>query len=274
VDEGGAVVTGIVPGVTEPLAIIGTAEKGYLDLSLSTVGVGGHSSEPPAHTAIGELAAALVRLEAHPFPPSLPAVVRQQYAAIAPYLPPSKRGVLANLWLFEPLVVQQGLKDSHTGGNFRTTTAETMLSGGFKDNALPPSAKAIVNFRILPGETIESVQKRVTELVADPGVTVAIDNPGAARDPSPVSPLDSAGYQTLETTIRELFPTAVVAPYLVNAGTDAGFYSVLTPNVYRFLALEADATTLTMIHGLNERVAPEKYLKTVRFTVQLIENIR
>jgi len=274
VDEGGAVVSGIVPGIAQPVAIIGTAEKGYLDLSLSTVGAGGHSSEPPVHTAIGELAAALEKLEAHPFGASLPAVVRQQYAALAPYLPITPRAVLANLWLFEPLVVKQGLKEPRTRGNFRTTTAETMISGGFKDNALPTSAKAIVNFRILPGETIESVTKRVREIVADPGVTVAIDNPGAARDPSPVSPLDSAGYETLVTTIRELFPTAVVSPYLVNAGTDAGFYTVLTPNVYRFLALDADATVLTMIHGLNERVAPEKYLKTVRFTVQLIENIR
>jgi carboxypeptidase PM20D1 len=115
---------------------------------------------------------------------------------------------------------------------------------------------------------------RVREIVADPGVTVAVENPGAARDPSPVSPLDSAGYKTLVTTIRELFPDAAISPYLVNGGTDAGFYTVLTPNVYRFLALEADASVLTMIHGLNERVAPEKYLKTVRFTVQLIENIR
>jgi len=273
-DEGGAVVSGIVPGVSQPLAIIGTAEKGYLDLSLSTVGAGGHSSEPPKHTAIGVLAAALVKLEAHPFPTSLPAVVREQYAAIAPYLPVTQRAVLANLWLFAPLVVKQGVNDPRTGGNFRTTTAETMVNGGFKDNALPPSAKAIVNLRILPGETIESVVKRVRAIVDDPTVTVAIDNPGAARDPSPASPLDGAGYETLVTTIHEFFPTAAVSPYLVNAGTDAGFYTSLTPNVYRFLALEADPSVLTMIHGLNERVAPEKYLKTVRFTVQLIENIR
>jgi carboxypeptidase PM20D1 len=273
VDEGGAVVSGIVPGIARPLAIIGTAEKGYLDLSLSTVGVGGHSSEPPAHTAIGRLAAALVKLEAHPFPASLPAVVREQFTAIAPYLPVTKRAVLANLWLFEPLVVKQGVKDPRTAGNYRTTTAETMVSGGFKDNALPPSAKAIVNFRILPGETVESVVQRVRQIVDDPRVTIAIENPSAARNPSPVSPLASAGYETLATTIRELFPTAAISPYLVNAGTDAGFYTALTPNVYRFLALDADASILSMIHGLNERVAPEKYLQTVRFTVQLIENI-
>jgi len=242
VDEGGAVVSGIVPGIAQPIALIGTAEKGYVDLKLSTGGTGGHSSEPPAHTAIGELAAALV--------------------------------ALANPWLFGPLVVKQGLKDLRTAGNFRTTTAETMVNGGFKNNALPPSATAIVNFRILPGETVESVVRRVREIVNDPGVTVAIEDPRAARDPSPVSPLDSAGYRTLTTTIRELFPTAVPSPYLVNGATDAGFYTVLTPNVYRFLALDADPTTLTMIHGLNERIAPEKYLKTVRFTVQLIENIQ
>ena len=273
IDEGGAVITGMIPGLSKPLAIIGTAEKGYTDVTLSTTGVGGHSSEPPPHTAIGELAAGLTRLEKHPFPASMPSVVAQQYTAIAPYLPFSKRMVLGNLWLFKPLLIHMGLSSQTLAGNYRTTTAETMISGGFKDNALPPSATAVVNFRILPGETISSVRDRVVKTIDDPGIT-ATSRVNEARDPSPVSPLDAAGYQTLSTTIRQFFPGAVVAPYLVNGATDASYYYVLTPNVYRFLALEADPSTLSMIHGLNERVPPEKYLKTVAFTTQLIQNIR
>jgi carboxypeptidase PM20D1 len=265
VDEGGVVIRGAVPGVERPVALIGVAEKGILDVELTTKGVGGHSSAPPKHTAIGELSMALTKLEAHPFPASLTVAEKEQFATLAPYMPFSKRVVLANLWLFGPLVVKLGIKDPEQAGAFRTTTAES--------NALPPSARAVVNFRILPGETTGSVIDRVRRIVGDPGVNVSSLSSFTSRDPSPISPVDSAGFRTLTTSIRQVFPDAIVSPYQLNAATDSSFYTVLTPNVYRFLAVEADPSVIAMIHGLNERIAPEKYLKTVQFTAQLIQNI-
>ncbi|QHN02234.1 M20/M25/M40 family metallo-hydrolase [Granulicella sp. WH15] len=273
VDEGGMVVTGATPGLTMPLALIGTSEKGILGLTLSTTGTGGHSSEPPPHTAIGQLSAAITKLEAHPMPASLPSVLTDQYAAVAPYLPFSKRLLLANLWLFKPLIISQGLKNQTQAGNFHTTTAVDMISGGFKDNALPTSARAVVNFRILPGDTAATVTDHVRKVINDPGVSVSAGS-FAQRDPSPISPLDSAGYRTLSTTIHQLFPEAVIVPNLLNAATDSSYYTVLTPNVYRFLALEIDTSVLGQIHGINERVAPDKYLKTVQFNAQLLKNIQ
>lgn len=274
VDEGGVIISGMVPGVTLPIALIGIAEKGLVDVELSTTGVGGHSSAPPPHTAIGQLSAALARLEAHPFHGSITPAQREEYDAIAPYLPFSKRIVLANLWLFGPLVVHMGMKDQEMAGSFHTTTAETMINGGFKSNALPPSAKAVVNFRILPGETAASVIARVRHIVKDPGVSVSAPDVNETRDPSPISPIDSNGFRTLSTSIHQVFPDAIVSPFLLTAATDSSFYTVLTPNVYRFLAVEADPSILAMIHGLNERIAPEKYLKTVQFTAQMIQNIQ
>ena len=273
-DEGGAVISGFLPGVDRPLAVIGVAEKGMVDLELSTKGVGGHSSEPPAHTAIGELSGALTKIEAHPFPASITPVMLEEYAAIAPYMPFSKRMILANLWLFGPLVVRAGLADQRQAGSFHTTTAEDIISGGFKDNALPPSARAVINFRVLPGETAATVKDRIQQIVDDPGVSIVDPKANDPRNPSPVSPIDTDSYQTLSGTIRALFPGAIVAPYMVAAATDATYYTVLSPNVYRFLALEADPSMLAMIHGLNERIPPEKYVKTVQFTAQLIQNIR
>ncbi len=274
VDEGGIVISGMVPGIDRPLALIGIAEKGIVDVQLSTTGVGGHSSAPPAHTAIGVLSAALTKLEKHPFPASITSAQREEYAAIAPYMPFSKRLVLANLWLFGPLIVHMGMKDPETAGSFHTTTAETMINGGFKSNALPPSAKAIVNFRILPGETADSVLDRVRRIVKDPAVSVSAPDVNETRNPSPISPIDSDGFHLLSTSIHQTFPDAIVSPFLLTAATDSSFYTTLTPNVYRFLAVESDASVLAMIHGLNERIAPEKYLKTVQFTAQLIQNIR
>ncbi|MEI9979704.1 MAG: peptidase dimerization domain-containing protein [Edaphobacter sp.] len=122
----------MVPGLSQPLAIIGTSEKGYLDAALTTKGTGGHSSEPPPHTAIGQLSAALTKLEASQFPASMPTVLQAQYLSIAPYMPFSKRLILANLWLFKPLIIRKGIENQFQAGNFRTTTAETMFNAGFK----------------------------------------------------------------------------------------------------------------------------------------------
>jgi carboxypeptidase PM20D1 len=273
-DEGGFVISGVVPGIDRPLAVIGTQEKGYVDLALSTTGRGGHSSEAPVHTAIGQLATALTKLEANQFPASIPEVVREQYSALAPHMPFSNRVALANLWLFRPLLIHLGLADPTQAGSYRTSTAITMIHGGFKENALPTSARAIVNLRILPGETISTVMGRVRKVVDDPGVAVENANVADSREPSSSSPLDSNGYRTLATTIHQIFPTAIVTPNLLNAGTDAGFYTAISPNVYRFLAVEADASVLAMLHGVNERVGVDSYLETVQFMAQLIQNIR
>jgi carboxypeptidase PM20D1 len=274
IDEGGFIIRRVIPGLDKPLAVIGTSEKGILNVALATKGIGGHSSEPPPHTAIGQLSAAISRVEDHQLPASMPSVVAEQYSTIAPYLPFSKRLVLGNLWLFKRLVIYTGLKNQAQAGNFHTTTAVDLISGGFKENALPESTHAVINFRILPGETSAMVLDHVRSVVNDLGVTVAELKPATTRNPSPISPTDSSGYRTLSKTIHQVFPEAIVAPNLLNAATDSSFYTVLTPNVYRFLAVEIDPSALSMIHGLNERVAPEKYLKTVQFTTQLLQNIQ
>ena len=273
VDEGGAVARGFVPGLDSPLAVIGIAEKGYLSLKLSTTGAGGHSSEPPPHTAIGELAAGLTRLEADPFPGSMPDPTRDQLLSIAPYLPFVQRLALANLWLTRPLVVATGLKDKSQAGGYQTTTAITVISGGTKDNVLPTDAQAIVNFRILPGETVESVTDRVRSRLNDPKIAITDADPESTVNPSPVSPTDTEGFRTLITTIRQLYPTAITAPYLVGAATDARHYYAVSPNVYRFIPLEADENIYTMIHGFNEHITTSNYIHLVEFEAQLLNNI-
>lgn len=274
VDEGGAVVSRMLPGLTRPLAVVGVSEKGYLSLKLSTTGAGGHSSEPPTHTAIGQLAAGIARLEAHPFPGSLPAPTREQFTALAPYLPFGKRLLLSNLWLTAPLVVSAGVKDPHMAGGYHTTTAVDMITGGTKDNVLPTTASAVVNFRILPGETTDSVLQGVKDRVADPGIKVEVTVAGNARNPSPVSPTNADGFRTLTETIRQLYPTAVPSPYMVQAATDASYYYALSPNVYRFAPLEMDPSGITMAHGFNEHITTANYLHMVQFEAQLMQNVK
>jgi carboxypeptidase PM20D1 len=273
VDEGGAVASGFIPGLNSPLAVIGIAEKGYLSLKLSTTAAGGHSSEPPPHTAIGELAAGLTRLEEKPFSGSLPGPTSAQLLSIAPYLPFGQRLALANLWLTRPLIVGMGLKDSAQAGGYRTTTAITMIRGGTKDNVLPTDAEAVVNFRILPGETVESVTNGVRSRLDDPKIAITNADPESVINPSPVSPTNTEGFRALVTTIHQLYPTAIASPYLVQAATDARHYYALSSNVYRFAPLEADETIFAMIHGFNEHITTSNYIHIVEFEAQLLNNI-
>jgi len=274
VDEGGAVIHGLISGMSQPVALIGISEKGYVDVALSTTALGGHSSEPPAHTAIGELAAGITKLEKHPFPGSLPAPVQAQVTALAPYMTFSKRLVLANLWLTKPLVIDAGLKDPAMASGYHTTTAVDIFNGGIKANVLPTNAHATVNFRILPGDTIDSVLAHVRKEVDDPGIQVENSNPEWSHNPSPVSPTDTPGFTTLVGTIREFFPGVVVTPYMVQAATDSQYYYAISPNVYRFSPIEGSLSMMGMVHGFNERMTTANYVHAVQFEAQLLQDIK
>ena len=202
-DEAGWVLDEIAPLTDEPVALVATSEKGYLDLELSAVGVGGHSSMPPASTAIGTLAIALQRLEANPLPTHIE-VLKPQFAALASRLGPILRLMLTNLRLTGPIVGRQLLKDPMTAATIRTTTAVTMVSGGVKPNVLPQEAHAVVNFRLLPGDTIESVTAHV-ERVVGPDITVQVYGDHRS-EPSAFSSTTSDAWEVLRAASRRRFP--------------------------------------------------------------------
>jgi carboxypeptidase PM20D1 len=267
-DEGGALIQGMVPGLDRPLAMVGIAEKGYLSLELSVKATGGHSSMPPPQTAIGILSHALSRLEDHPMPVRLAGPTRQMLLAVASELRFGQRLVLANLWLFGPLVERLMLADPAGAATVRTTTAATVIRGGDKENVLPQRAQAVVNFRILPGDSVAGVGEHVRHTVADARVEVQARDGG--QEPSGVSATDSTGYRLVERTIRQLHPTAVVAPNLVVGATDARFYSRWSRNVYRFEPLQLQAEDLKRVHGTDERVDVAGYANAVRFYAALL----
>ena len=270
-DEGGAIVRDALPGLAAPLAVIGIAEKGYASLELTVQGAGGHSSQPPPQTAIGILGAAVARLEQHPFPARLDGPTSKMFDHVGPEMAWPWRVVFGNRWLFGPLVKARLSKVPATNAAIRTTTATTMIEGGVKNNVLPTSARAVVNFRLLPGESVEGVARRVRETVADARVAVQV-LPLSLSEPSPVSSTTSDGYRTLARTIRQVLPEAVVAPYVVIGATDARHYAALADDVYRFAALELGPDDRSRIHGLNERIAVDGYARIVAFYYQLLRN--
>ncbi|HBZ68316.1 MAG TPA: hypothetical protein DEP35_00565 [Deltaproteobacteria bacterium] len=270
-DEGGVILTrGVVPGIQGPVALVGVAEKGYVTLEVVAKAQGGHSSMPPRHTAAGILAKAVLALEDHPMPGGVGGVTGSTFAYLAPEMPLLGRMLFANLWLFAVPLEELLSGQPSMNAFLRTTTAVTQLAGSPKDNVLPSEAVAGVNFRILPGDTVDLVLKRARAVVNDPRVEVRLRSPG--WDPSPVSPIGSDSFALLQRTIRESFPEAIVAPSLVVGATDARHYGEVTKELYRFLPLQLDSADLKRPHGIDERISTTNYADAVRYEVRLLEN--
>ncbi len=260
-DEGGAITQGLMVGVEQPVAIIGIAEKGFVNLRLTVSAEGGHSSQPPKNTAAGILSQAIVKIEENPFPTNLE-YSQKTFEYVGVSTPFTIRMAMSNLWLFRPLVENMMLANPSSAASIRTTTAATMLKGSSKSNILPTQATAVVNFRILPGDNIEYIKQRITDIVDDPRVEIEAF---MGNEPSVVSTTGSYGYKLIEKTIRGLDQQVLVAPYLVQGGTDAKHFTGLSDSIYRFMMVRLDQTTLKQFHGVNEQIPVEDYIRAIQF---------
>lgn len=269
-DEGGFVTRGMVPGVSAPVAMVGTAEKGYLTLELRANVEGGHSSMPPAETSIGIVSAAVQRVESSPMPAHVRGPIGEllEYAAGSATFP--TRMVYRNLWLFGPVVQRILQRSPGSNAALRTTTAPTIFQAGNKENVLPRRASAVINFRLLPGDTASDVIAHVRSVIHDPRVSIqTITGPAEA---SPRSRADSPNFVTVQRTIAQVFPGAVVAPYVSIGATDAKHFTSLSPDVYRFLPISLEREDLVRIHGVNERIPVDGFARSVAFYAQLLRN--
>jgi len=269
-DEGLPVTKGLMPGLDGPVAMVGVAQKGYLTLELVVTGEGGHSSMPPAQTATGILARAVDRLETHQMAPRTPEAVRNMFHFVGAEMPLSRRIPFANAWLLGPFIRRALLAKPSTAALIRTTTAPTMLEGSPKENVLPQRARAVVNFRINPEDSIDAVKAHARAVVDDPRVT--FNAIGPSNEPSAAASVDDPAFIMVNRTVREVLPEAVVAPGLVLSATDARHYEQDTRNIYRFRPYSLTAEDLGRLHGTNERLLISDYALMVRFYVQLVRN--
>jgi len=183
-------------------------------------------------------------------------------------MPLSQRLPLANLWLFEPLVLSKLLKSPSSAASARTTTAVTMLQGSTKSNVLPTIATAVVNFRILPGDTVDSIQAHLEHVIDDSRVTLSTE---WANEASAVSPTDNIGFKLIESSIRRLDDNVLVTPYLVLGATDSRHFQALSANIYRFMMVSLNPETLKQFHGLNEQITVKDYLNAIQFYYAMLE---
>jgi carboxypeptidase PM20D1 len=271
-DEGTIIGVDTVPGIKKPVALIAVAEKGSLTLRLRIEPTqGGHSSMPPRETPIGILAGAVSRLEKHPAQGHVRGVAGEMFAHLAPAFPFGLRAVVRNQWLFRPVLAMVLEGSPESNAFLRTTTAVTVFHAGVKDNVLPQSAEALVNFRILPGDTVASTIEYVRKTVADDRVRIEMVNNG--WNPSRISDAKSRAYQRVAGAVQATFPDSVSAPALNIAATDSRHYEQLSDQVFRFMPVKFLPEDLVRFHGVNERISIEAYQKQIEFYHRLMQTL-
>lgn len=258
-DEGG-IIYDKAPGVTKPVAFVGIAEKGVLSLEIVAHAAGGHASMPPAETAVGILGGALSRLERSPMPVHVTGAARAMIDTLAPEMSFGARTLAANLWLTKLLAPLAAGRSPQLNASVRTTMAPTMISASPKENVLPSLARAIVNVRLLPGDTAAAAEAHVRDVIGDRRVDV---NRRAATEASAVSDHKTPQFAALARSIRAIYPGVLVSPYLTIAATDAREYAAVATNIYRFEPISQPGAE-EEIHGVNEHVTIDAYKNAIR----------
>ncbi len=262
VDEGGLVSDGVLKGVAKPLALIGVGEKGFANISFTARDNGGHASMPPPHSALGKVATFLHRLERSPMKARMIPPVQTFLDGVGREMSFGLRIILANLWLFEPLFIKVFSANRAGNAMLRTTIAVTMADASGAPNVLPQRARAVANFRLLPGDTGDTLMghlKRVAQGMDIEMEILQLDNPSSLSD------YNHPAFRRIAEAAASLYPDAVVVPYLVMAATDARKYESVADNQYRFTPYRIDESDLKRIHGTNERISVDNLNRCVAF---------
>ncbi len=268
VDEGGAVVENVFPGVSAPCGLIGIAEKGMMNLTLSVKSAGGHASAPKPHTPIGVLSQACCAMEAHPFPMHLTAPVAEMFDTLGRRSSFVYRMIFANLWLF------RGVLDAMAKGSggemnalLRTTVAFTQATGSAAPNVIPPSASMTANLRLNPQDSVEGAVARIRRTIGNDSIALEV---GSNMEPSPISETGCPAWDKVARAVASTWPGCVVSPYLMVQCSDSRHYRDLSNHVYRFSAMDLTSAERATIHGNNERIRLETARRAVEFYLRLM----
>lgn len=270
-DEGGAVVEGVFPGVSAPIAAVGVSEKGTTTVTLTVEQEGGHASTPPRLTATARLARAIVRLNSRPFPARFTSTNLEMLRTLGSHASGPIGFALSNLWLTKPLLLRvfDRLGDE-TRAMTRTTQAVTMLSASDAENALAERAVAVVNLRVAVGSSVREAVAHIQRAIRDDKVRIAVTRP---NEPAPVSPTDSEGWRVLARTIEATFAGVIVAPYVQLGASDSRHFTRIATNVYRFTPFELTSDERKTLHAMNERMHVATFLRGIDFYSRLIQQL-
>ena len=268
VDEGGAVVENVFPGVKVPCGLIGIAEKGMMNAQFRTISSGGHASAPKPNMPVDALAEACVKVVGHPFKMHLTKPVAEMFDTLGRHSTFLYRMIFANLWCFGWVL---DLLGQRSGGEMnallRTTVAFTQMEGSSARNVIPPEAKMVANMRLNPDDTVESALEYLRKTVDNGRVEITTLN---AFNPSRISRTDCDGWDRVAAAVGETWPGCIVSPYLMVQCSDSRHWGAISDKVYRFSAMDLSAEERATIHGNNERIRLETISKAVEFYIRLI----
>lgn len=269
VDEGGAVVQDVFPGVKEPCGLVGIAEKGMLNLDYSVASAGGHASAPAPHTPVGKLALACSKVEAHPFKAHFTKPALEMFDTLGRRSSFVYRIIFANLWCFGGVLDAMCKK---SGGELnallRTTVAFTQMSGSKAPNVIPPSASMVSNIRLNPSDTVDGAVEYIRSVINDADVVLTV---GQHMEPSPISRTDCLGWERVVNAVSGTWKGCIVAPYLMVQCSDSRHYGQISDRVYRFSAMDLTKEERGTIHGNDEHIRLETIEHAVEFFIRLIK---
>ena len=268
-DEGGFVTDEKVPGVTKPVALVGTSEKGYLSIEFSVNKMGGHSSMPESETAIDILTKAIVKLRSKPFEAKFVESTKNLFEFLGPEMKFPNNMAFANPIIFKSIIVKNYEKSSSGNAMIRTTFVPTIIHAGIKDNVVPTLATAVVNFRLLPGDSSKHIFQKVKTIINDDRVVMknlSLDSPEA----TPVSSATSAAFKTIDSIIKKSYSGVLTTPFLMIGGTDSKHFHGVSENIFKFSPMKDPIG----FHTIDERVSIESYRHSLWFFEQLMRSCK
>jgi len=268
VDEGGAVVENVFPGVKEPCGMIGIAEKGMINVRYTVHSGGGHASAPLPKSPVTDLAKACRRIVDNPFPMHLTPPVAGLFDTLGRRSTFLYKLIFSNLWCFKPVLNMICIA---SGGEMnalvRTTTAFTQMTGSTARNVIPAEASLVSNMRLNPMDRVASAVEYLKKTVNDPNVEVEVLE---SHEPSPVSQVDCDSYRKVASAVATTWDGCVTSPYLMVQCSDSRHYGKISDKVYRFSAMDLTKEERGSIHGNNERIRVETIHRSVEFYIRLM----
>ena len=267
-DEGGAVVENVFPGVAGACGLIGIAEKGMLNARYSVNSSGGHASAPKPNGPVDRLAAACCKVLKNPFKYHITPPVAKMFDTLGRHSTFLYRMIFANLWLFAPVL---DIICKSSGGELnalmRTTVAFTQMSGSSAANVIPPKAEMVSNMRLNPCDTMESAIEHLKRVVGDENVEIsAIDG----MNPSRISVTDSDAWDKVASAVASTWKGCIVSPYLMVQCSDSRHWGRISDKVYRFSAMDLTSAERATIHGHNERIRLDCLYRSQEFFIRLM----
>ncbi len=271
-DEGGAIMDDNLFGLKNPAAMVGLAEKGYADLKLSISNNGGHAAEPSDRTALGDLSRLICEIEKHQMPCRLIGTVKGTLKELGR----NSEGILSialkALSITKPLVMKILKTYRMTHAMMHTTIVPTICRAGTAVNVLPQKVEAMLNIRLLPGDTAEDVEKHIRKLAKRVGVLDELTLEFTTVSPAPSeTSANSETYKIIEKTMKEVDPEIVTIPYLVTGATDSREYRNVADEIYRIYPFKITGDELDSMHGIDERLRISSFLSGIEYFIRFIK---